>query len=501
MSEEIELKLALPRKALPSLRRHPLFANAPKSGNAVTLENIYYDTSDLKLKAQQVALRVRRHGRNRLQTVKCASRSTGGLTQRPEWEQPFDGQFDFAAVDAPTVRKRLRRAEADLAPVFTTRFRRETRVIDIDNGTRILLMLDTGTIVAGERTEPICELELELERGRPLELLLLACRLVADVPLLPEDASKAERGYRLFLGLEPQPMRAERSRIRPTQTPVEAFRDLAFGCVRQWQHNAGNAAGRDDPEFIHQLRVSQRRLRSLIRLFRPALPDAFAADWSTRLRDNAASFGDARDFDVLHDEILGPAGGAERDADEDLNRLRDRVVGVRDAARRAALDRLDPAAQGRLLIGFMAALHALPTNNLIGAADLRTFAHLQLRRLRKKIRKRFQAASDLAPADLHALRIALKQLRYGVDFFEPLMRRKATNRYSKALARVQNALGFIHDVDIARSVLARVAGDDPGLQTAASFVFGWHGPRYARMCRRSMRELEPLLYERAPWDR
>ena len=95
MSQEVELKLTLPRKALPALRRHPLIAGAAKQGNAATLDNTYFDTPDLALKARKVAVRTRRSGRVQLQTVKCAAESAGGLTQRPEWEQAFSGSFDF----------------------------------------------------------------------------------------------------------------------------------------------------------------------------------------------------------------------------------------------------------------------------------------------------------------------------------------------------------------------------------------------------------------------
>lgn len=501
MSDEVELKLALPRKAVAALRRHPLFATAERRGNAATLENTYYDTAELALKDKRIALRTRRRGRTWLQTVKCGAPSTGGLTRRPEWESPFDGSFDFSSVRSARVRKFLTRMEPQLVPVFSTRFRREIRAYAPDDRVSILMMIDTGEVLAGERIEPICELELELERGRPLDLLLLACRLVADIPLLPDDVSKAERGYRLHLGQRPQPVRAEISAVEADQSPVEAFRTLASSCVRQWQANASAAAEGSDPEFIHQLRVSQRRLRSLIRLFGPALPEVFASDWSERLRQNANSFGDARDLDVLCDEIVAPAAHERSDEDPAIARLQATVCEARERARRQALEGLDAAAQGRLLIGFVAALHALPSNNLIGAADLRKFARLQLTRLRRKIRKRFESARDLVPAKLHALRIALKQLRYGVEFFAPLMPARAMARYMKSLARVQNGLGFINDVDVARTTLVKWAGDDSEMRAAAAFICGWHAPRYTRQCRRAIRELEPLLYEKAPWSR
>ncbi len=501
MTQEIELKLALPRKALPALRRHPLIQAAPKQGNAATLENTYYDTADLELKSRKVAVRTRRHGRQWLQTVKCAAESTGGLSQRPEWEQAFTGSFDFSAVDQPKVRKLLARYQDELVPVFSTRFRRETRLHAPDENVRILMMIDTGEVICGEHTEPICELELELERGKPLDLVLLACRLAADLPLIPNDVSKAERGYRLHAGHALRPARAAPSDIRPDQTPVEAFQSLASACIRQWQANAIGAADSDDPEFIHQLRVSQRRLRSLLRLFAPALPSEFVEDWSARLKDNANSFGDARDLDVLYEEILSPVAGTTAAEDSALARLQSMVHEERDAARREAKQKLDPAAQGRLLIGFIAALHALPTNNLIGAADLTVFVRLQMTRLRKKIRKRYQAAQDLVPARLHALRIALKQLRYGMEFFAPLMPGKATSRFIKSLTKAQNALGFINDLDVARTRLSARVGDDPELCAAAAFVCGWHGPRYARLCHQSIQDLEPVMHGPAPWGR
>ncbi|MFN3986440.1 MAG: CHAD domain-containing protein [Rhodocyclaceae bacterium] len=499
MSHEIELKLALPRKALAALRRNPVIVACDRPGNAVTLENTYYDTAELALKRAGVAIRTRRQGRVWLQTIKCAAESAGGLSQRPEWEQAFDGTFDFSVVTIPKIRKLLERHRDELVPVFSTRFRRETRIHAPDERTRILVMTDTGEVTAGEHTEPICEVELELDRGQPLDLLLLACQLVADVPMLPSDISKAERGYRLHLGEPLQPLRAEPSRITAGQTPVEAFRTLAFSCIRQWQANAAGASISEDPEYIHQLRVSQRRLRSLLKLFAPALPQEFVADWSERIKDNAARFGDARDLDVLYEEILSPVAGTSVEEDAALARLQGVVRSARDTARTHASANLDPAAQGRLMLGLSAALLALPSGALVDAADLTVFARLQLTRLRKKIRRRHEAARDLVPTRLHALRIALKQLRYGMEFFAPLMPAKPAERYTKALARSQNALGFINDVDVARARLAAWAGDDPILRAATGFACGWHGPRYTRLSRRAIVELEPLLWGKAPW--
>lgn len=500
MSQEIELKLVLPARALPALRRHPLVSGAARLGKACTLDNTYYDTPDLRLKARKVAVRTRRQGRLWLQTVKCAALSTAGLSQRPEWEQPYSGQFDFSHIDAADTARLLARHAEALVPVLNTRFRRETRRYSPREGVSILLMIDTGTITANARSAPICELELELEQGDALDLLELACALARDLPLRPSDQSKAERGYRLFLNQPLRALRAEASSIAPEQTLLQAFRTQAQACLRQWQANVSAALGEDhDPEFIHQLRIALRRLRSLLKLFAPALPAEFVAEWNRSLRDNANRFGDARDLDVLHAELLAPVQADELMAAEGMTGLLRRASEARDSARRHAERKLDGAEQGRLLLEFSAALLRLPDNALLAAADLRTFAGLRLERLRRRARRQFDAAAGLEPTRLHALRIGIKQLRYGVEFFSPLFSARAFERYSLQLVRAQTTLGFLQDVDIARGRLEEWAGHDGELRAAAGFVLGWHAPRYARMRRRVLQRCEPLLWGKTPW--
>lgn len=503
MSHEIELKLTLPRKSLPALRRHPLVVAAARQGTAVTLDNTYFDTPGLELRARRVALRTRKAGRRLLQTVKCAAESTGGLSQRPEWEQPYAGHFDFTAVDAPKVRKLLERHADALQPVFTTRFRRETRLHAPGNGVQILLMIDHGEVIAGERHEPLCELELELVEGSAKDLVDLARQLAADLPLFPEDLSKAQRGFRLHLDEPPSARRADPSAIEPVQAPTEAFRQLAFGCLRQWQANVEGARNAADPEFLHQLRVALRRLRSLLDLFAPSLPSAFVQQWDARLDEIADAFAPIRDLDVLCDELFAPVLAAPysvhgREADG-LARLGDVLLEARVRARASLRADLDVAAQGRHLLDLTSDLLTLP-GDLPGVTDqLPVFARHQLDRLHRKARRRLRAASQDTPETLHALRIAIKRLRYAVEFFAPLMPRKRAAAYLEALIQSQGTLGYINDVDVARARLCDWAHDDGALQIAAAFLCGWHGERHQRLGRRTLRQLRSLLASERPW--
>ncbi|MDR2032309.1 MAG: CYTH domain-containing protein [Azoarcus sp.] len=197
MPLEIELKLSFPEEALPAILRHPLIAGAPCAGAPETLESTYFDTPALTLKAHGIAVRLRRRGAETVQTVKCAAVSRDGLARRPEWERPWHGRFDFSAIDAPKAATVLAGVCDELRPLFVTRFRRDTRLFHPRAGACVLAMIDVGVIAASGRSIPIHELELELSAGDVDDLRRLATTLRQTLPLVPEDISKAERGYGL----------------------------------------------------------------------------------------------------------------------------------------------------------------------------------------------------------------------------------------------------------------------------------------------------------------
>lgn len=200
MSIETELKLGLEPDAVEALLRHPLLAATPKQQH---LSNTYFDTEDLALTQQKVAVRERRVGLQTLLTVKTAGESLGGLSQRREWEAPTQpGTFDFYhLVDDATIAESLAGMAHRLIPVFTTDFERLSWLIALNEST-VEVALDRGSIEVARhgRTmhQPICELELELKSGDSSALKTLATQLGSAITLLPSDESKAARGYALF---------------------------------------------------------------------------------------------------------------------------------------------------------------------------------------------------------------------------------------------------------------------------------------------------------------
>jgi inorganic triphosphatase YgiF len=199
---ETELKLSLSAPELPRLLAHPLLA---QTGDTQRLLNTYFDTPDLALQQRRMAVRERLAGGQWLLTVKTAGQSQNGLSRRQEWEGPTTPgalQFD-TLVDDAALAQDLMTLRPNLRALFCTDFERQRWVVTHDDA-QIEVAMDQGRIhVPGtDLSEPLLELELELLSG-PEEALMALADVLRQTPqgpvmLMPNDASKAQRGMALW---------------------------------------------------------------------------------------------------------------------------------------------------------------------------------------------------------------------------------------------------------------------------------------------------------------
>lgn len=509
MAEEIELKLALPETAQRAFLRHPLLRQA-KDKHTHRLINLYYDTPALALRKRGIALRLRKRGRTWLQTVKCAGEFSAGLSTRPEWETRHAGHFDFTPIDDPELRAWLEKPKIAkrLAPVFETNFQRIAWSLELPRATRIELALDRGWIAAGERREPISEVEIELIEGCAEELFAFALALAEHVPLIPAPLSKADRGYALFLRTPPTPARATLVPLTAEMTPLAAFQAIALTCLDQLQRNHFAMLAGEEAEYIHQMRVALRRLRAALRLFRPLLPADAGTHLTALARELMTPLGKARDLDVLLAEIAEPVLAALPEEPR-LAALIGIITERRHGAHREIRCLLDSRRYGTIVLSMLALIHGLGTSSPTSLApdvpadaasfpDLPDFAQKRLRRLRRRALELAREADVTRPETLHVLRIGIKRLRYAVEFFAPLTARKTTRRLLDHLAALQDALGQINDLANAGALLMTCAGSDQALREAVSLIAGWHGPRHQKLLTKVSREITRLGAMRLP---
>lgn len=498
MANEIELKLAFPADALQTVLSHPLICNAPRKGEPRVLDNTYFDTPALTLHAERIAIRTRRMGTTVLQTIKCAAESVGGLSSRPEWEQPFNGKFDFAAVDNKSVRKLLQGISSQLVPVFTTVFHRETRIVQPVPEVCILVMIDTGKIFAGTRETPICELELELAQGAANDLQNFAIELAEQLPLIPFDLSKAQRGYQLFCNEVSKPLKFGKTPLLAEHSPLQAFRAIAIQVQAGWLANLHGALASSNPEFIHQFRVALRRLKTLLKTYKPILPAMFVTQWSATFSALANISGEARDLDVLRENILQPMLYSE--SESRIEPLMQRSLHECASARTAANASLANIAHGVPLLRFAQELQHLTEAE--ESTKLLPFARQRLKRMHARTRRKLAATlQNPTPEMTHRLRIAFKNLRYCCDFFAPLFEASTISNFTREVAELQEELGFLHDLEVALNRLDSWAKADPELNIARQHVEQWYAARTENTLGKVQFRAKILLDAKAPWQK
>jgi inorganic triphosphatase YgiF len=481
--QEVELKLALLSTPLATLVKRLAQGQALRrhQPSSQLVHNIYYDTPAQNLRQQSVALRIRRIGGKAqhqwLQTLKTAGRSDSALSRRGEWEVPVaSAKLSLSALKSTPWKT----VDPDgqifpaLAPMFVTTFKRTSWLVPGVDGSLMEVSLDIGRIVAGPKSVPICELELELMAGQPAALFELAHQISRTMAVLPLNASKAARGYALINDSLSQPLSASPPKLSGDLSLTAAAVCVLREMWNQFSTNLNTLGHSDDPEVVHQARVGWRRFRSALRLFNPVLNVERMPSWEA-LQPLLITLSELRDIDVARLEILPTladvysAGDSQRmDAWQSMmNALLLAGKQHRRAVRKALQD---PKVGSTLLL---AAQWLEELASLTGPFNQKTKhgEHLQswARRRIAHLHDELKGASKNSSSSAHRVRIQAKRLRYAVAALQNLLPKRRAERWYRQAASLQLSLGAARDLAQAGAVVARL-NVDPGL---AEFLRGF----------------------------
>lgn len=547
---EVELRFQVPAEA----RADVTAEMARRAANLEhrTLAAIYLDTPDRRLAKAGMAWRLRREGRRWIQTLKGGGAST---LERFEHEVIRPGPVHEVRAHAGTsvgdkLVAILAQAQAEGIEVgarFRTEVRRTVRRLRT-RGAIVEVAFDEGRLLANDNTLRIRELEFELVSGSAVAMLALAERWRKRFGLLLEPRSKAERGDRLAEGFKTPPVRkASRVSFSRDASAMVALGIVVDECLA---HVACNAIGIADGDpalcvdHVHQSRVGIRRLRSALRSFEgwaPQPPESLLA----ALRELFATLGASRDSAVLDSGVvqelakvgapkLAVTAGADgpdpmaavcspatqhlllaliawRTSQQELARQlaeasADESAGpARSGADAGAGAKNAPAAEGSVA-GAVAAIEGedaspgdveTPVKAAQPVVDARTFHQLLERRLRRWHRGIAGVAKTFDQLDetgLHELRKRIKRQRYAVEFFAPALRRRSVERYLEPLAAIQERMGLLNDLFVARARFQELVSHDP----AAWFALGWLAARIAEVRAAAGPELRVLARTSPP---
>jgi len=481
MPVETELKLRISPESLARLKRHALLKSYAVTRPVTRrLYNIYFDTPKLALHQARIALRLRRVGRQWIQTLKGGGSIRAGLHQRNEWEVNVrrpeldftSSEVDWDAYLPHSLRKKLH-------PVFVTDFSRSTRILSYPDGNsgyaEIELCMDQGQISTQQLGVPLCEIELELKSGNPRQLFELALEMLEIVPLELEVVNKAEYGYRLLSGYTGTPVKAGAPVVAGDEQLDAVLQMLLWSCLQHLQANLRGAMASDDAEYLHQMRVALRRLRVVLRMAEKLHADEQLAALNSEVAALCNALGKIREWDVFIAQTLVPichrmAGHAGLQAML-ANGMRQRAecyVSLRSDSRARDLQ--------RLILRFSIWMNgSYWTQFGSEAPQARDFATRRLGKLAERFARAVKETNSIDAEQLHTVRILAKKLRYSTEFFAGYYHKKHTRSFLEALSSIQEVLGQINDVAVAHRLLDEQAGESElaAHQEAITLAKGW----------------------------
>lgn len=225
----------------------------------------------------------------------------------------------------------------------------------------------------------------------------------------------------------------------------EAFVANLRASLAQIGANATGAAAGRDPEYLHQLRVGIRRLRSVLRTFRELLrrrgADAIDRQWRAIMH----TLGSARDWDLFHRTLDG--GELRREADQ-----------RRRETQRLARALVKSPRFRKVRSATFAWARQRPWRRHADAGErLPRFARQALDHLHARLCKAAQGINWRDAGRRHRVRIRVKRMRYACDFFAAAFRPRRMRAFLDRLHSLQDLLGELNDIQVQRVLMRGLA--------------------------------------------
>lgn len=519
MSEQ-ELKLHVPRAARAGVEK----ALRRGAVTAVRLRAQYFDTQTADLAKAGVALRLRLEGRHWVQTLKMPG---SHRLEKIELNHPRPGPSLDLSVYSDTPAKRVISKHGEqLAVVYETDVRRLFRRVRTPVGT-VEVALDQGHIQAGELNLPVSEVEFELVSGQPHAMFLLGLKWLMTYGLVLDLRSKAERGTTLAalanrlanLGeVDDAATTAARAnaiasywaprgthaiKLRDQITPAQALAAVTTECLEQIARNAAVLAEIDTaghyragkPEHTHQLRVGIRRLRSAWSLFQKLAPLP-PQSWRDEVKVHFAALGTARDDDVLRETVmpeLSAAGQPPLDLRAGQHEEPSMAITASPAFQRWLVELLAWTIGAHPLQADLAAEPQPPKSK---QPHMHQALAKQLFKWHEKVLTNGLQFKKLPIESKHDLRKRAKRLRYGLQFAESILPAKKLKNYRRSLSQIQDILGEMNDLYVAREKFEGLRDDQP----PAWFAVGWIASRLGVLTAEAESAFKALKQADHFWD-
>ncbi|WP_200812156.1 CYTH and CHAD domain-containing protein [Streptomyces sp. 3213.3] len=478
---------------LPDLTGTDGIASVVDQGTA-DLDAVYYDTDDLRLAATSATLRRRTGGSDAGWHLKLPLSGDS----REEVRAPLSEEVPDALRELTLSRTR----GAALRPVVRIRSTRGVRQLVGSDGTalaelsvdavRAESLVGTGTRAAWT--------EMEVELASDTDPALLDA---VEKALGSHGIGRAHNPSKLARALEETEVGAPRVPDAPAEAVVpgtagEAVLRYVDERIRALV-DLDPAVRRDLPDAVHKMRTTCRRLRSVLRSYRPVLDRKVTDPVRDELKWLGTELGAERDHEVLRERLGARIEALPRELVFGATSARLQVwdVGDTSEARLRTIATLN-SPRYLALLNILASLTERPPLRAKAARQPEKVMAKAILKEYGRLSDRMTHALELPPGTkrdkaLHEARKAAKKTRYATEPARDALGKPA-KRLGKRVKAVQQVLGDHQDSVVARDALRTVA---LAAHAAGEPSFTWgllYGQEQAA-ADRDERELPPVWAE------
>jgi CHAD domain-containing protein len=428
-------------------------------------DRIYYDTFDRLLRDAGLTV-MHTDG-----TLSVASRDSGLVVASLPMRPPAKPLFARELPPGPLRDTLLPITDVRaLLPVAHLRSReRVLSVLDDERKTVVRLALEETALLRSDGAEAPLRPRLRITgiRGYSKDLGRVQEALVDELGFKPADQPLIDEAVRAAGGVPGGLPTKVGLPLTPDRRSDAAAAVVLRGMLEVIEANLDGTIADLDSEFLHDLRVSVRRSRSVQRELKTVFPPDDLAHYRAEFRWLQQITGDVRDLDVHvleFDEMRALVPESMRGDLEPLLRvLRARRVNARRAmvrALRSERTEMLLSAWGSFLDG----LESMSQDERPEAArPIFEVAGERIRRVYRRMLKMGGAIDDASPAEsYHELRKQGKELRYLLELFgAPLYPEEVVKPMIKTLKALQDVLGRHQDREV-QIALLRSLGPDVG---------------------------------------
>lgn len=244
---------------------------------------------------------------------------------------------------------------------------------------------------------------------------------------------------------------------------VESF-DKLFAIIEENSSKIKNLKREDSIENLHKTRVSFRRLRVLLSLYKAAfkLKDDF--NLIKKIKKIGKVLGKARELDVQIKFLESFSGKVKKESYlKGIYSILKYLKKKRNKKQQKVLDKIEKIKQIKKKID-----------------KIRSFSYKNLKIefvkqvILKKIDKFLSLTQNIYDSEnvkkLHKIRIVAKTIRYQLEILKPYYKNEVFNKGIEIFHSIQDFIGDIHDIDVFNETLIYLIKNKPHVKDTAKFL-------------------------------